>query len=230
MSLDVEALLKRIEARRRELGLSEAELLRRSGLGMTFLKDMRSGRKQTLMQNNAAALATALHMSVSELTGEPLRVVADGRAAYEPDFAPPPSGEEPEPPRRPPQISVLIPEATVRTTPEAFEIDFGGGDVWPFSPRRLEKLGLDPKKAFVVEADGAHWLCRTFLEGESPYGLAILLRGNVLVARRLEPPWQRGRGDRWVRVIDPSGREPPEEAELEWLPVIAKVFLEMRSP
>jgi transcriptional regulator with XRE-family HTH domain len=70
--MDHTALVARIDARMRELGLTPKSLARAAGLAETYVRDLREGRSTNPRASHLLKLATALGVSLGELVeGEP---------------------------------------------------------------------------------------------------------------------------------------------------------------
>lgn len=70
--MDHKAMVARIEARMRELGLTPKSLARAAGLSETYVRDLREGRSTNPRASHLLKLATALGVSLGELVeGEP---------------------------------------------------------------------------------------------------------------------------------------------------------------
>jgi transcriptional regulator with XRE-family HTH domain len=67
--MDIDALVARIEARRKELGLTAKGLLLAADVNQTYLRDLRKGKSRNPKADQLQRLAAVLGMSVHELLG-----------------------------------------------------------------------------------------------------------------------------------------------------------------
>lgn len=211
--MDLRGILALIDRRRRDLSLSEAELLRRAKLGPTFLRDVRrdldDGKARSIDTPNLYALAEAAELPVQALIGEGVL-----RAGVEEPARGGAGG-----------LIAMLPEKSAVPAEAGFTLEVQEHrPAWPFSARYLgDELGIDAREAFVMDLDGALTLVAPLAVGEAPFGALVLWRGDRAILRTVErafgPPGAPAR----AKLTDSAGKS--EETEMAWLTVIGRAVL-----